>query len=84
MDVTRKKVLFAGSRNSMIRISNDEIIEIKGSKTHIGQQLGHENFNSEEIACKEGDAIYLFFRGFYDQKEAMTGRSFIQRGLGKC
>lgn len=79
VDVTRKKVLFAGSRNSMIRISNDEIIEIKGSKTHIGQQLGHENFNSEEIACNEGDAIYLFSDGFYDQKGGNEGKKFYPK-----
>ena len=36
VDVTRKKVLFAGSRNSMIRISNDEIIEIKYTVDDIG------------------------------------------------
>lgn len=74
-----KKLSFAGSRNTMIKISGGELEELKGSKSHLGYHQGHEDFNEQEMTLKSGDAVYLFSDGFYDQKGGEEGKKFYPK-----
>jgi serine phosphatase RsbU (regulator of sigma subunit) len=79
VDTKNKKLGFAGSRNSLVKISGNEIVEIKGSKAHLGQNYGHDNFNNQEVQLQDGDALYLFSDGFYDQKGGEKGKKFYPK-----
>ncbi|MDG2332075.1 MAG: SpoIIE family protein phosphatase [Flavobacteriales bacterium] len=70
---------FAGSRNSMLRISNGELTELKGSKTHLGHNRKHQEFNYQKIALSKGDLIYLYSDGFYDQKGGENGKKYYPK-----
>ncbi|MBL4704373.1 MAG: SpoIIE family protein phosphatase [Flavobacteriales bacterium] len=74
-----KTLVFAGSRNTMIKVSDGELEELKGSKAHLGYNKGHEDFNSQQVQLKSGDAIYLFSDGFYDQKGGEEGKKFYPK-----
>ena len=79
VDTKNKKLGFAGSRNSLVKISGDELVEIKGSKAHLGQNYGHDEFNNQQVQLREGDALYLFSDGFYDQKGGEEGKKFYPK-----
>lgn len=70
---------FAGSRNSMLKISNGELTEFKGSKEHLGLKKGHGEFNRQRITLSKGDAIYLYSDGFYDQKGGIEGKKYYPK-----
>ena len=70
---------FAGSRNSMLRISNGELTELKGSKTHLGHGSGHKEFNYQQLPLSKGDLIYLYSDGFYDQKGGEDGKKYYPK-----
>ena len=74
-----KKLDFAGSRNTMIKVSGGELEELKGSKIHLGYNKGHKDFNEQEMMLKSGDAVYLFSDGFYDQKGGKEGKKFYPK-----
>ena len=79
VDTKNKNIRFAGSRNSLVKISGGELVEIKGSKAHLGQNYGHDEFNNQQIQLNEGDALYLYSDGFYDQKGGEEGKKFYPK-----
>lgn len=73
------KMEFAGSRNSLLKVSGGEVMEYKGSKVHLGYYADHSEFNHQDITLQKGDAVYLYSDGFYDQKGGPDGKKFYPK-----
>lgn len=73
------KVEFAGSRNSILIHHNNELVEHKGSKKHLGLVEHHTEFNELNMELSKGDAIYLYSDGYPDQKGGKEGKKFYPK-----
>jgi serine phosphatase RsbU (regulator of sigma subunit) len=69
IDYDNKVVEFAGARNPMIYIKDDELFQLKGDNMDIGgvQREKERKFTKQTIPLEEGMQIYLFSDGFQDQ-----------------
>ncbi len=69
------KLYFAGAKNPIYIVNNDEIKIYKGDKYSIGDANYNYLFTEHEIGLVKGDTIYMFSDGYADQ--------FIENGLQK-
>lgn len=61
------ELCFAGARRPLYVFKDDTLVELKGSRCHIGgSSLIQESFKNQYIALKKGDVIYLSTDGFAD------------------
>ncbi len=69
IDYNTKVIEFAGARNPMIYIKDDELFQLKGDNMDIGgvQREKERKFTKQIIPLEEGMQIYLFSDGFQDQ-----------------
>ena len=63
------KALFAGAKNPLYYVKDNELLYIKGSNISIGSTLKSENkeFKNREIEIEGGEVFYLVSDGFQDQ-----------------
>ena len=69
------RVTYAGAKNSLFYVQNDEFFEIRGSKFPVGDiYYGvHRDFTLHEIAITAPTIFYLLSDGFCDQFGASEG-----------
>ena len=60
-------LLYAGTLNPIIHISDNKMNEIKADRIPIGFYEKQVNFSLKTINIKKGDTIYLFTDGYFDQ-----------------
>jgi PAS domain S-box-containing protein len=58
---------FAGAMRPLFLVSNNELIEIKGSKYPLGYYFAKKDFVLNTLQLKEGDRLYLTTDGYADQ-----------------
>lgn len=59
---------FAGAMNPMYIIRDGRIIELKPDRMPVGYYDNEDrSFSSSKVAIKDGDQIYMFSDGYYDQ-----------------
>lgn len=66
----KKLLTFAGAKNSICIIRNDEIIELKSTRRVIGvilQNKVYQKFESKKMELFKNDRLFLFSDGFPDQ-----------------
>jgi serine phosphatase RsbU (regulator of sigma subunit) len=79
-----KEIVYSGAQNPVFIISNNNLIEIKASPISIGftdqESIKEENkyFTNKHIPINDGDVLYLFSDGFYNQTGEETGRKFMK------
>ncbi len=66
-DTAHHRLIFAGAHFPAVIIRQGELIELKGVKSFIGYSSYHKDFENREFDLQNGDKIYLFSDGFYDQ-----------------
>jgi len=76
-----RKLQFAGAYNPLILIRNNELIEIKGTKSPIGVHLKELTFENHEMELASGDTIYLFSDGYADQIGGEKKNKFLMKNL---
>jgi serine phosphatase RsbU (regulator of sigma subunit) len=79
-DKKHKKVEFAGAKNKLLYIQNNEIHEIKGDKHPIGGKDKTESsrtFTKHTIDTKQPTTFYLFTDGYQDQFGGIDNRKFM-------
>ena len=74
-----KKMEFAGANNPLYIVRDNELIEIKGDKQHIGKHHKEADFLHHSIDLKQGDHIYLFSDGYADQFGGPKGKKFMYK-----
>jgi len=76
-----KQLYFAGAKNPLMYVEDNELIRIKGDKHAIGgQQRGEErNFNSHQLDLTDGKTrtFYLFSDGYQDQFGGEKGFKYL-------
>lgn len=72
------EVLFAGANNSIYKISNGELSQIKGDKFPVGAFIEDkiQKFSMQRFTVEKGDSIFLFSDGFADQFGGPKGKKY--------
>jgi serine phosphatase RsbU (regulator of sigma subunit) len=78
-----KSIEYASAMNSMIRISENELVTIKGARVPVGSnQYGKiKEYFKTNIDYKEGDRFYLFTDGYQDQFGGKKGKKFLKKKM---
>ena len=69
--------------NSMIRISENQMLTIKGARVPVGSnQYGkNKEYFKTKIDYKKGDRFYLFTDGYSDQFGGEKGKKFLKKKM---
>jgi serine phosphatase RsbU (regulator of sigma subunit) len=78
IDMSQKKIQFAGANNPLYHIRNKEITVFKADRNSIGIQRGGKvaTFSNQEVEFQKGDMIYIFSDGYAGQ---IGGENGIQK-----
>ncbi len=78
-----KKVEFAGAKNPLIYVQNNELVHIKGDKTAIGGEQTEQNrvFTKHTIDVQNETCFYLFSDGYQDQFGGNDSKKFMIRKM---
>lgn len=85
IDLENKKLAFAGAKNPLIYIQNNELKVIKGDKIPIGgdQQEIERIFTLHEIDISQPTTFYLFSDGYQDQFGGKKNKKFMLKNMKK-
>lgn len=75
---------FAGARNPLVYIKNNELIEVKGDRYSIGgiQRSGEDrSFTLHKIKVEEPTYFFVFSDGYQDQIGGSEGKKFLQKNF---
>jgi len=73
-----KAVEFAGAYNSLIHVSEDELVTIKGDSQPVSVHYAKsKSFTKKEIKVKKGDMLYLSSDGFQDQFGGLKDKKYM-------
>ncbi|TAE67703.1 MAG: hypothetical protein EAZ85_14875 [Bacteroidetes bacterium] len=74
-----KKVEFAGAKNPLIYVQNNELVHLKGDKNAIGGEQREENriFTKHTISTENKTYFYLFSDGYQDQFGGKERKKFM-------
>ncbi|CAG5077405.1 SpoIIE family protein phosphatase [Parvicella tangerina] len=75
VDYDSKTVHFAGARNPLVIISDNELTLLKGDRIDLGKQ-SEVDFQEATINFNKGDKLYMFTDGFPDQKGGEHGKKY--------
>jgi serine phosphatase RsbU (regulator of sigma subunit) len=67
IDTNKKMLLYSGANNSLYKISNQELIEIKADRQPIGIYAKEKEFSVNEIFYTSDDLFYIFSDGYSSQ-----------------
>ncbi|OJJ14988.1 hypothetical protein BKI52_41275 [marine bacterium AO1-C] len=80
-DKTKKVLTFAGARNPLVYIQNEELHVIKGNKYSIGGEIRKREVSFEEhhIAIDKPTVCYIFSDGYQDQFGGAEDKKFMKK-----
>ncbi len=76
-----KLLQYSGANNPLILIKNNELIEIKPTRSPIGVYIKERKFETHKIQLSKGDLIYMFTDGITDQFGGKKGYKFMSKNL---
>ena len=77
LNLKTQELQYAGANNPLWIIRNNELIETKGNKHHVGKCDHMPDFTNHIIKLEEGDTIYIFSDGYVDQFGGPRGKKFM-------
>jgi serine phosphatase RsbU (regulator of sigma subunit) len=83
IDYNNKVLEFAGARNPMIYIVNNELFLLKADNADIGgiQKETERTFSKQTIPLQEDMSLYLFSDGFQDQFGGRDKQKFMRKNF---
>lgn len=81
-DKNAMKLSFAGSRKGVLLMkgdAEDDVTELKGSVLHLGSELNYKEYNKKSLQLEEGDTLFMYTDGYYDQKGGPKGKKFYPK-----
>ncbi len=83
IDYKNRVIEFAGARNPMIYIKNNELFQLKGDNMDIGgiQREQERRFTKQTIPLEEGMQLYLFSDGYQDQFGGKDRQKFMRKNF---
>ncbi len=81
LKVGTREMNFAGAKNPLYIVRNNELIEVKGDKQPVGfiDNKEHVPFTNHRIELEKNDVIYTFTDGFPDQFGGPKGKKFMYK-----
>jgi len=81
IDKENKQVHFAGAKNEVVYIQNEEVMQLKGDKMPIGgERLDVERFfHKQTVDIIAPTTFYMFSDGFQDQFGGDRGRKYMKK-----
>ena len=81
IDKENKLMKFAGAKNPLVYIQNNELKVIKGDRVSIGgkQKEAERTFTAHQIDISQPTTFYLFSDGYQDQFGGPEGRKFMTK-----
>lgn len=79
----RNKLYFSGGYSSCVIVSEDELVEHKGDRQHIGYTTDPKPFTNLTIDVKKGDLVFLYSDGYVDQFGGIKDKKFSRKQLHK-
>lgn len=81
LDLDNKEMQYAGAYNPLYLIRDGELIEYKADRQPVGFHYVEKEFTNHVIRLQEGDAIYIFSDGFYDQLGGAKNKKFMSKNF---
>lgn len=72
---------FAGANNPLYIIRNNNLTELKATRSPIGNHPFEKPFENQELTLIQGDQLYMFSDGFIDQFGGKKGRKFLKKNF---
>jgi len=81
IDANAQTIAFAGAKNPLIYIKNNELHQIKGDKFGVGgeQREVERVFTEHQISVEEDLTFYMYSDGFQDQFGGKNNRKFMSK-----
>ncbi len=80
IDVENKKLTFAGAKNPLVYIQDNEVHQLKADKIPIGGTLVKDpKFTLQELDIDKDTYCYIFTDGFVDQFGGPKGRKYMAK-----
>ena len=85
IDLNKKELEYAGARNPLIYIKNDELYEIEGDRKSIGgfPDVAVKTFTKHNLSVDSTTYCYIFSDGYQDQFGGKKGNKFLLKNLKK-
>ena len=82
-DYNKRVIEFAGARNPLIYIKNNELFQLKGDNMDIGgiQREKERRFTKQTIPLEENMQVYLFSDGFQDQFGGTEKNKYMRKNF---
>jgi len=77
IDQKDRTIEFAGAKNPLIYVQNNEVFQIKGDKNGIGGKSDDHNFTLTKLTIDQPTWFYIFSDGYIDQFGGDVGRKFM-------
>ncbi|MFN8257734.1 MAG: tetratricopeptide repeat protein [Bacteroidales bacterium] len=83
IDYKNNIIEFAGARNPLVYIKNNEIFQLRGDNMDIGgiQRETERRFTKQTISLEKGMQLYLFSDGFQDQFGGPDRQKFMRKNF---
>lgn len=83
IDKSNNMLYFAGAKNGVYILRNNEILELKADKRGIGytDHQEDESFTTHQFQLEKNDRLFTFSDGFIDQFGGPKGKKFSSRRL---
>lgn len=73
------ELLFSSAQQSAYIIRDNSIIKLESSKQPIARYIRETSFTNKSYPLVEGDMVYLFTDGYYDQMGGEEGKKFMSK-----
>jgi len=77
----KEELEFAGANQPLFLLRNEQIMEVKGSRQHVGYNYDTKPFKNHKLTLNNGDNVYLFTDGFYSQFGGEEGKKMLKRRM---
>lgn len=77
----KEELQFSGGNQPLLLIRNGQVIEVKGTRQHVGYNFKTIPFKNHTMTINHGDNIYLFTDGFYSQFGGKDGKKLMKRRM---
>jgi serine phosphatase RsbU (regulator of sigma subunit) len=83
IDYNKNIIEFAGARNPLIYIVNNQLYQLKADNMDIGgiQKESERRFNKQTITLEKGMLLYLFTDGFQDQFGGTEKQKYMRKNF---
>jgi serine phosphatase RsbU (regulator of sigma subunit) len=83
IDIELGSVQFAGAHNPAYIVRDKELIKLEADKMPIGISIKYQPFTCKDYTLKQGDMLYLFSDGYYDQFGGEQGLKYFSSNFRK-